>query len=229
MDTGSDDRHFQTQWCRVSSRLKAEIGETAFENWVKPIQACDVNNTEVRLAVPSRFMRDWVVANYLDRLKELWAGENENVRSVEVLIQPTMKTHTEEPRRPGASTQADVVSPGAVSNNGANSGTKSGWESGGQIAAPLDKRFRFDQFVVGKPNEFAYAAARRVAEAQSVSFNPLFFVFFHKIWNNLTRERFICHSSITRIIIIHIFCVRIMLYYLVQRMTDNFNECYALI
>jgi chromosomal replication initiator protein len=174
MDTGSDDRHFQTQWYRVSSRLKAEIGETAFENWVKPIQACDVNNAEVRLAVPSRFMRDWVVANYLDRLKELWAGENEKVRSVEVLIQPTMKTHTEEPRRPGASTQADVVSPGAVSNNGANSGTKSGWESGGQIAAPLDKRFRFDQFVVGKPNEFAYAAARRVAEAQSVSFNPLF-------------------------------------------------------
>jgi chromosomal replication initiator protein len=170
MDTESDDRHFQTQWYRVSSRLKAEIGDTAFENWVKPIQACDVNNAAVRLAVPSRFMRDWVVANYLDRLKELWAGENENVRSVEVLIQPTMKTPTEEPRRPDANTQADVVSPGAVSNKGA----KSGWESGSQIAAPLDKRFRFDQFVVGKPNEFAYAAARRVAEAQSVSFNPLF-------------------------------------------------------
>ena len=38
----------------------------------------------------------------------------------------------------------------------------------------MDGRFTFEQFVVGKPNEFAYAAARRVAEADSVPFNPLF-------------------------------------------------------
>ncbi|HAI16244.1 MAG TPA: chromosomal replication initiator protein DnaA, partial [Gammaproteobacteria bacterium] len=48
------------------------------------------------------------------------------------------------------------------------------WHSNGRIAAPLDPKFTFDQFVVGKPNEFAYAAARRVAEALSVPFNPLF-------------------------------------------------------
>jgi chromosomal replication initiator protein len=43
-----------------------------------------------------------------------------------------------------------------------------------EISAPLDVRFSFDNFVVGKPNEFAYAAARRVADASSVTFNPLF-------------------------------------------------------
>tara|TARA_B100000315_G_scaffold254994_1_gene297235 strand:- start:6 stop:1436 length:1431 start_codon:yes stop_codon:yes gene_type:complete len=178
MDIGSDDRQFQTQWYRVSSRLKAEIGETAFENWVKPIKACDVKNAEVRLAVPSRFMRDWVVANYLDRLKELWAGENDAVRSVEVLIQPTMKTKSDdEAASQTAGLEGDALAAPAGSNDakaGMNSADQSGWESGGQIAAPLDNRFRFDQFVVGKPNEFAYAAARRVAEAQSVPFNPLF-------------------------------------------------------
>ncbi len=180
MDIGSDDRQFQTQWYRVSSRLKAEIGETAFENWVKPIKACDVKNAEVRLAVPSRFMRDWVVANYLDRLKELWTGENESVRSVGVLIQPTMKS---KPNDPAVDT-ADEIANGVIglsdvdSANGSKAGIKdapkSGWESGSQISGPLDNRFKFDKFVVGKPNEFAYAAARRVAEAQSVSFNPLF-------------------------------------------------------
>ena len=40
--------------------------------------------------------------------------------------------------------------------------------------APLDPRFTFENFVVGKPNELAYAAARRVAEAKEVPFNPLF-------------------------------------------------------
>ena len=41
-------------------------------------------------------------------------------------------------------------------------------------SAPLDKRFTFDNFIVGKPNELAHAAARRVAEGGPVSFNPLF-------------------------------------------------------
>lgn len=178
MDIGSDDRQFQTQWYRVSSRLKAEIGETAFENWVKPIKACDVKNSEVRLAVPSRFMRDWVVANYLDRLKELWAGENVGVRSVDILIQPTMKTKSDE-EAGGQETGLEGDALAATTGNGdvkagRNGADQTGWESGSQIAAPLDNRFRFDQFVVGKPNEFAYAAARRVAEAQSVPFNPLF-------------------------------------------------------
>ncbi len=178
MDIGSDDRQFQTQWYRVSSRLKAEIGETAFENWVKPIKACDVKNSEVRLAVPSRFMRDWVVANYLDRLKELWAGENVGVRSVDILIQPTMKTKSDE-EAGGQETGLEGDALAATTGNddakaGMNGADQSGWKSSSQIAAPLDNRFRFDQFVVGKPNEFAYAAARRVAEAQSVPFNPLF-------------------------------------------------------
>ena len=91
MDTVSEDRRLQSEWWRVSDRLKAEIGNTAFENWVKPIRACDFKNAQVRLSVPSRFMRDWVVANYLDRLKELWAGENESVRSVGLFIQTTQK------------------------------------------------------------------------------------------------------------------------------------------
>src|SRR3546814_12360844 len=42
------------------------------------------------------------------------------------------------------------------------------------ISAPLDPRFTFDNFVVGKPNELAYAAARRVADAPKPPFNPLF-------------------------------------------------------
>ncbi|OIQ65873.1 chromosomal replication initiator protein DnaA [mine drainage metagenome] len=43
-----------------------------------------------------------------------------------------------------------------------------------QLSAPLDTRFTFDSFVVGKPNELAHAAARRVADGGPVSFNPLF-------------------------------------------------------
>jgi chromosomal replication initiator protein len=164
MKTGRDERQLQTQWYRVSSRLKAEIGETAFDNWIKPITVGDQAGSEVRLAVPSRFMRDWVVANYLDRLKELWVGENAGILSVEVVIQPTQKS---------AEVAKGVVKRGTDMGE-MRIGASSSLSAASEISAPLDPRFTFDQFVVGKPNEFAYAAARRVAEAASVPFNPLF-------------------------------------------------------
>ena len=88
MSNGMDDRQLQTQWYRVCSRLKAEIGDSAFDNWVKPLKVSEVEGSEVNLAVPSRFMRDWILANYLDRLKELWHGENSSVQSVALSIQP---------------------------------------------------------------------------------------------------------------------------------------------
>jgi chromosomal replication initiator protein len=164
MKTGRDERQLQTQWYRVSSRLKAEIGETAFDNWIKPITVGDQAGSEIRLAVPSRFMRDWVVANYLDRLKELWIGENAAILSVEVVIQPTQKS---------AEVAKAVVKRGTDMGE-MRIGASSSLSAASEISAPLDPRFTFDQFVVGKPNEFAYAAARRVAEAASVPFNPLF-------------------------------------------------------
>ena len=175
MDTGSEDRQFQSEWWRVSDRLKEEIGETAYENWVKPIKACDFKNARVRLSVPSRFMRDWIVANYLERLKELWAGENNGVRSVDLFIQPSHKSIV--PNKDNSSiplnhkkksnTSSKEVDPSPILS-------KPILDERNRISVPLDMRFKFDQFVVGKPNEFAYAAARRVAEASSVSFNPLF-------------------------------------------------------
>ena len=175
MNSGSDDRQFQSEWYRVSTRLKAEIGETAFENWVKPIRACDFKNSQVRLAVPSRFMRDWVAANYLDRLKELWAGENDRVRSVDLFIQPTLKsTDQNKDDNDFLSGQENISRDISVEVNSSKTVSKPVLEARNRISAPLDVRFKFDQFVVGKPNEFAYAAARRVAEASSVSFNPLF-------------------------------------------------------
>ena len=42
------------------------------------------------------------------------------------------------------------------------------------LGAPLDTRFTFERFVVGKPNELAHAAARRVSTGDAAAFNPLF-------------------------------------------------------
>ncbi|MBC8337777.1 MAG: chromosomal replication initiator protein DnaA [Rhodospirillales bacterium] len=149
------------QWETVSGLLRAEIGEAAYQSWLKPMTVRAIVDGEVRISVPTRFMRDWIVAHYTDRLADLWSAENADVKGVDVFIQSEREASsgTVEDRAP-----APVDKP---QNNGVG-------RPSGDISGPLDRRFDFEHFVVGKPNEFAYAAARRVAEASSTQFNPLF-------------------------------------------------------
>ncbi len=165
-----DDRQLEALWFRVCSRLKTEIGDSAFENWLKPLRVISFDGSEVNMAVPSRFMRDWILANYLERMRELWNEEDNIIQSVILSIQTLSPANGDGVKRgiKGTTAVNDRIA------REANTKNSNEWDSKGQIAAPLDPKFTFDQFVVGKPNEFAYAAARRVAEAPAVPFNPLF-------------------------------------------------------
>ena len=173
------------QWGRVRSRLRAEVGEDAYRSWLKPLTLAGSRNGKLRLAVPTRFMRDWVASNYAERLHVLWSEEDPDIGGIEVVVQP--------PARPIPKPIAAGQLPGSdTAHNGASDAkpceireaprskaattisTTTGSAMREDISAPLDPRFTFDNFVVGKPNELAYAAARRVAEAPSAPFNPLF-------------------------------------------------------
>jgi chromosomal replication initiator protein len=76
------------QWARVRGRLRDEVGETAFGRWLKPLCVTELRGSEVRIAVPTRFMRDWVLTHYADRIRALWVGENPHVQSVEIVVAP---------------------------------------------------------------------------------------------------------------------------------------------
>ena len=72
----------EAEWDRVKTRLKQEFGETAFKSWVKPITPTAIHDGEVELAVPTRFMRDWIATHYGERIRALWSGENPSVRRI---------------------------------------------------------------------------------------------------------------------------------------------------
>jgi chromosomal replication initiator protein len=187
------------QWTRVRGRLRTEVGEAAYRSWLKPLTLAGSRNGRLRLAVPTRFMRDWVASNYASRLFALWSEEDSNVDGIEIVVQP--------PARPTPKPNAGVASQGVGAVDGAVQDVAAGtaaaqldgmmaaradaaaaaasatpgaaqasatYSAPGNISAPLDPRFTFDNFVVGKPNELAYAAARRVADAPTPPFNPLF-------------------------------------------------------
>jgi chromosomal replication initiator protein len=169
------------EWARVLGRFKEEVGEAAYRSWLRPVSLQRVGDGEAVIAAPTRFLRDWVAAHYADRLLALWRLENRQIRRVLVVVAvlPELASSivTDDPATP-ASMPRPAVSPAAEPSGGDAGNTLETGEDRVQPSA-LDGRFTFENFVVGKPNEFAHAAARHVAEAcaapiHTVPFNPLF-------------------------------------------------------
>ena len=165
----------KTQWRSVAESLRAEIGESAWRSWLKPLVVVGESDEGLCLAVKTRFMRDWVQNHYLGRIKALWTAQAGFPVEIKIIVQPNGVSQPQTAQQQGddAETQADA--PEQSHPNSHNGGaTNVRGRDLSTLQAPLDPRFTFDRFVVGGPNEFAYAAARRVADADSVPFNPLF-------------------------------------------------------
>lgn len=149
------------QWARIQSVLRAEIGEDSYNAWIKNITFRGIESGTVLFSARTPFVRDWVRRHYADRIKALWAREAKNIFGVTISVDKT-------PLGPRpASARPELID--GISAEALASGNLT--DSFGSI---LDPRYTFESFVVGKSNELAYAAARRVAEAQEVPFNPLF-------------------------------------------------------
>ena len=155
----------EQQWSQVRGLLRAEVGDTAYSTWLKPLDLAAMDGDRVVIAVPTQFMRDWVVAHYADRIRALWTSINPNVRSIALNVRPAAAANA----TAAASLSAAPAILRAVEPEPANE--TAALED---LGARLDPRFTFETFVVGKPNEFAVAAAERVASSPKPPFNPLF-------------------------------------------------------
>jgi chromosomal replication initiator protein len=156
------------KWDRVRERLRTVYGEAIFKSWLQPLRLADVKNGQVMVTVPTRFMREWILAHYADNILRFWCQEDQTIHSVDIFVKA-------EPMAL-ASAQVNPAKSGleaALMGNAANEDKPLNPDA---ISAPLDPRYTFENFVVGKSNELAYAAAQRVAESGSVvaGGNPLF-------------------------------------------------------
>lgn len=173
----SDARH---QWDRVRGLLRTEFGETAFSTWLSPLDLLRIEGDRAVIAVPTQFMREWVVNNYADRIRVLWSSVNPEVRSISLDVRAAQLDG--EPRRasvrpaprPAAQGPAAIANDRGAANDPGDPVSIAGAADLAELDANLDPRFTFDSFIVGKPNEFAFAAAERIAAAERPPFNPLF-------------------------------------------------------
>ncbi|MBF0393199.1 MAG: hypothetical protein HQL38_11000, partial [Alphaproteobacteria bacterium] len=77
------------RWDKVKARLREEFGEAAFKSWLLPLAFGGCDDGQVRLEVPTRFMRDWVASHYGERLRVLLTGEDASVRSIDLVVKPS--------------------------------------------------------------------------------------------------------------------------------------------
>ncbi|MDG1287619.1 MAG: chromosomal replication initiator protein DnaA [Rickettsiales bacterium] len=161
LSTAGFAAEFEDAWQRIRDRLRKDLGETTYRSWLAPLQLHETSQTVITLAVPTRFMREWVQSHYVDELQRLWTEELPGLKKFTVLVDRSSISPAEAETKKTA--KAAVVK--AQEEDALLS-----------ISSPLDPRFTFDNFVIGKSNELAYAAARRVADGEQVltGCNPLF-------------------------------------------------------
>ena len=143
-------------WSKITSELKKSLDKDTFQNWIKPIYFESHIETSLTLSVPTRFLRDWIIKNYASVIKKAYMDQGHSIDKLAILVKENN----------------DRIIPGTeVIYEDKDDDEDTYYDD---ISAPLDPKFTFDNFIVGKPNELAYAAAQRVAQSEVVSFNPLF-------------------------------------------------------
>ncbi len=137
-------------WENIHSDLKNEVGLVAYKSWLIRLKILGFTKKgELFLSLPTEFLKDWVVNHYSKKIEKLCKKNYKQVQKIEIVVSSNSEF----------TTLKDFQKDDDITN---------------ESSSPLDPRFTFKNFVVGKSNELAFAAAKRVSENNVVSFNPLF-------------------------------------------------------
>ncbi len=140
-------------WETILENLKKSFGKDIYESWIKNINLRKEYNHYIILSAPTRFVRDWIVSRYADKILDIIKTYKKSIERIEFLIEET-----------------DVKS------------IKSDYEKNSRVS-PIESslinynrfntNYSFDNFVVGDSNELAYTAAQKIC-SESSHYNPLF-------------------------------------------------------
>lgn len=144
-------------WSLCLEKLKQQLTEQQFNTWIKPLSV-EIQEEEIRINAPNRFVLQWVKDKFSQQITEL-AAEHFS-RPVELILSlaptPTPKSLTSIPSQPDFNEKK--VKTKLIQND----------------TSRLNNNFSFDGFVTGKANQLARAAAIQVAENPGHAYNPLF-------------------------------------------------------
>ncbi len=156
-------------WSEVCLKLRKQMSDHDYSAWIAPIRFDRFEAGYARLIVPSMFTKNWIATHFLAQITEIWAGIDSTLISID-LVTASDKAAQKASKAP----KKEAKDKAPTSKEKSQKDRKKHYQT---ISQKLDPKMTFASFVVGKPNEFACAAAGRITKAietDSIAFNPLF-------------------------------------------------------
>ena len=140
-------------WKDVLKKLETSLGTDVYESWIKNVDLKKEFNHYVVLSAPTRFVRDWIVSRYADKVLDIIKVFKKSIQRIEFLIEDQeIKSSPDDRKR---NSQVSFIQNSVLNYNRFN------------------MSYNFDNFILGESNELACTAARKVC-TQSSHYNPLF-------------------------------------------------------
>lgn len=145
-------------WDLCQERFRANLTQQQFSTWIKPLVFEDAGG-EVRILAPNHFVMDWVREKFAEHI-DGWAQE--------FYARPVSITYAlgKKPSAPRTHTAPSAVATPAP--------LPASVPAPAQMGMRINPGFTFDNFVSGRANQLARAAALQIADNPGVAYNPLF-------------------------------------------------------
>jgi chromosomal replication initiator protein len=149
-------------WYRIREEARKLLPQQTYERWLEPTRAVTLAADKLLVEADTQFAVDYIEGQYGDLLHRIADGLFESDLSIAFTYttadHPNGDAFYEAPPAPTFASGGLPAHPGAPSN----------------LGTPLNPRYVFQSFVVGKSNQFAHAACEAVAGDPARRFNPLF-------------------------------------------------------
>lgn len=170
-------------WPTCLSRFEQELSAQQFNTWIKPLKT-EVSENSIRVVAPNKFVQQWVKDKFLNKIE----GIAEELLSTNVQIEITTSNKSSSSKKTASINGHDSVKKIAADSNitvdvnltnlektnKKNLSSKRTSNKQNEVATGLNPSFNFDNYVTGRANQLARAAAIQVADNPGNAYNPLF-------------------------------------------------------
>ncbi len=162
-------------WTQVTLSLRSQLAESVWFSTFQDVSPLPSDADTLRLLAPSAYVRDRIMSRYLPLVTEALQDVDEGHRSVEIDVETSGEAQTTVDDDSTSSSNSTAATTPVDEHRGNRSAQSSDTSRSLLLdEAGLNPRYTFETFVKGASNQFALAAALRVAETPARSYNPLF-------------------------------------------------------
>ena len=158
-------------WTAVAQLLRAQVSEAVWFSTFQDVTALESDASTLRVSAPNSHTRDRILSRYLPLVRDALEEIGQSGLHFAVEVQMADATQSELQPERGAYGRDEIEPTG---NPGSSGSGQRGDTSSSNETSGMNPRYTFETFVKGASNQFALAAALRVAETPGRSYNPLF-------------------------------------------------------